>query len=115
MKITGIDKTNTESYNWGQNCLGWPLLNTPGLSVKLENMPSGTIEKQHFHMNAQQFFFILKGEAAFYIEGQKHILKNGQGFLVAPKAKHYIQNATNEVLEFLVISQPSAITDRIDL
>jgi oxalate decarboxylase/phosphoglucose isomerase-like protein (cupin superfamily) len=33
------------------------------LSVIEEQMPSGASEVRHYHRNAQQFFFILSGQA----------------------------------------------------
>src|ERR1700748_1341488 len=53
-------------YLWGEQCDGWTLVDTPGMSVKMERMPPHTAEQQHFHQFARQFFFILKGRATFY-------------------------------------------------
>ena len=109
---TIIDKQNAEHYFWGNNCDSWVLADTQGLSVKQESMPSGTLESLHFHSNAQQFFFILRGTATFYVEDSKKIVNEQQGLLISPKTKHYIANETNETLDFLVISQPSTHNDR---
>lgn len=107
-----IDKQTTEHYLWGDNCDSWVLVNTVGLSVKQESMPSGTREKLHFHTNAQQFFFILKGAATFYLEGNKTTVTEQKGILIPPETKHYIANETTEQLDFLVISQPTTNNDR---
>jgi mannose-6-phosphate isomerase-like protein (cupin superfamily) len=107
-----IDKQTAEHYLWGDNCDSWILANTDGLSVKQESMPSGTREKLHFHTNAQQFFFILKGSATFYLDNEKRIVTEQKGLLVQPKTKHFIANETNEQLDFLVISQPTTNNDR---
>lgn len=107
-----IDKQTAEHYLWGDNCDSWVLADTVGLSVKQESMPSGTKEKLHFHTNAQQFFFILKGSATFYLEGNKIIVTEQKGVLVLPKTKHFIANETIEQLDFLVISQPTTNNDR---
>ena len=107
-----IDKQTAEHYLWGNNCNSWVLADTVGLSVKQESMPSGTREKLHFHTNAQQFFFILKGSATFYLEEDKIIVAKQKGILIQPKTKHYISNETTEQLDFLVISQPTTNNDR---
>ncbi len=109
-----IDKQSANHYKWADNCDSWVLVNTPGLSVKLENMPAGTKEKLHFHSYAQQFFFILKGKAAFYYNDKKQIIGPQQGFLAMPMLRHYIANETQQLLEFLVISQPDTTNDRIN-
>ena len=107
-----IDKKTAEHYLWGDNCDSWILVNTEGLSVKQESMPSGTREKLHFHTNAQQFFFILKGSATFYLDDERRVVTEQKGLLIQPKTKHFIANETNEQLDFLVISQPTTNDDR---
>ncbi|TCK85257.1 cupin domain-containing protein [Albibacterium bauzanense] len=107
-----IDRQTAEHYLWGENCNSWVLADTIGLSVKQENMPSRTKEKLHFHTNAQQFFFILKGSATFYIDDNKIIVVEQKGILIHPKTEHYIANETDEQLDFLVISQPTTNNDR---
>jgi mannose-6-phosphate isomerase-like protein (cupin superfamily) len=61
---------------------------------------------------AQQFFYILKGEATFYIEEEKFTVKSRGGIAIEPKKKHYIANESDEDVEFLVISNPSTDEDR---
>ena len=107
-----IDKQTAEHYLWGDNCDSWILADTVGLSVKQEIMPSSTREKLHFHNNAQQFFYILKGSATFYLNDIKTVVTEQKGILIEPKTKHYIANETDEQLEFLVISQPTTNNDR---
>ena len=110
-----IDKNSAPHYVWGDGCDNWVLTETPGLSIKQESMPAGAREKSHFHYHVQQFFFILKGIAVFYVGEKKHIIKEHQGILIQAGAKHYIANESNETLEFLIISQPSVSTDRVNL
>jgi mannose-6-phosphate isomerase-like protein (cupin superfamily) len=109
------DKQTAEHYLWGDNCDSWVLADTVGLSVKQESMPSSTREKLHFHNNAQQFFYILKGSATFYLNDIKTIVNEQKSMLIEPKTKHYIANETDEQLEFLVISQPTTNNDRITI
>jgi mannose-6-phosphate isomerase-like protein (cupin superfamily) len=113
--FTTIDKQTASHYLWGDNCNSWVLVDSTGLSVKQELMSAGTREKLHFHAHAQQFFFILKGKATFYPEGEKIIVGEQKGLLIKPATKHYIANETNKVLEFLVISQPTTNQDRTTL
>ncbi|GAA4149090.1 cupin domain-containing protein [Chryseobacterium ginsenosidimutans] len=108
-------KNNSEHYIWGNNCDSWVLKASANLSVKQEIMPSGTSEKLHFHENAEQFFYILKGEAVFYSNEEKFSVKTGESISILPKLKHYISNESEKDLEFLVISSPSADNDRIEI
>jgi mannose-6-phosphate isomerase-like protein (cupin superfamily) len=100
-----IGKETAEYYLWGDNCDSWVLANTEGLSVKQERMPPGTREKLHFHTNAQQFFFILKGSATFYVDDVCVMVAEQKGLFIKPQTKHFIANETDEPLDFLVISR----------
>ncbi len=105
-------KQNTEHYIWGGNCDSWVLLDSQELSVKQEIMPPKSKEQLHFHKNAQQFFFILKGKATFIVEGETFEAAENSGFHIIPGKQHWIENLSDTDLEFLVISNPSTNNDR---
>jgi mannose-6-phosphate isomerase-like protein (cupin superfamily) len=104
-----------QHYTWGNQCDGWTLVDEPGLSVKKERMPAGTAEALHYHAKAQQFFFILKGEAVFEIEGETLVVKEQEGLHIKAGLQHRIQNLTTTDLEFILSSQPNTAGDRINL
>lgn len=106
---------NSEHYIWGDSCDGWHLLKTNSLSIIQEKMPPNTSETLHFHKNAQQFFYILKGVAAFEVEGELFDVSEKQGFHIKPNQKHKIFNKTANDLEFIVISEPKSHGDRTNL
>jgi len=108
-----ITKGNSEKYSWGVHCLGWHLVNSHELSVIQECMPPKTSELRHKHLNSQQFFYILKGEATFDIEGEMALIQAHQGIHVQKNQIHQISNNGNTDLEFLVISQPHSHGDRV--
>lgn len=112
MKAEIRDKHTAPHYKWGDNCDSWVLADKEGLSVKQESMPAGTKEQAHFHHIAQQFFFVLKGKATFYVENDVWIVKEQGGVMIPLNTIHFIANETNEQLDFLVISQPSTNNDR---
>ncbi len=104
-----------KQYQWGNGCDGWNLVDDPSLSVKQEHMPAGTAETLHYHTQAQQFFFILKGRAHFEIGEETIVVEQGQGLHIAAGQRHRILNQTLEGLEFLLCSQPSTQNDRVNL
>ena len=110
-----IDKQTALHYQWGDNCDSWVLVDTKGLSVKQERLPSGAKEQLHYHCEAQQFFFILKGIATFYLNNEKICVAEQQGLLLPVGIKHFIVNETDERLDILVISQPTTNNDRITI
>lgn len=113
MSGIGID-TGAAYYQWGDGCEGWILVDTPELSVKQERMPPGSAELLHYHQAAQQFFYILRGEAVFEVEGKGTVVRAGQGFHIAAGQKHRIINRAASPLEFVLSSQPSTNNDRFN-
>ena len=110
-----IDKQVADHYIWGAGCDSWVLTESAGLSVKQERMPSGTKEQLHFHVLAQQFFYVLTGCATFYIDREPYFVSALQGIAISPSVNHYIANETTTDIEFLVISQPSTMGVRVNV
>lgn len=81
-----IEKKKAKHYTWGTNCDSWIFLDTSDLSVKLEKMPPKTNEKLHYHSKTQQFFYILEGEATFFIEEEKINLSRVSSNFTATKS-----------------------------
>jgi mannose-6-phosphate isomerase-like protein (cupin superfamily) len=109
MKVT---QATAEEYQWGSGCLGWRFVDQAEMSVIRERMPPGTSEVRHHHQKSRQFFFILKGRARIELGGEQVPLTKDEGLVVAPGVDHQIFNESDEDLEFLLVSQPSAKGDR---
>jgi mannose-6-phosphate isomerase-like protein (cupin superfamily) len=104
-----------QQYQWGNGCDGWNFVNEQSISVKQERMPAGAAETLHYHQYAQQFFFMLQGEASFEIEDKLIIVKAQEGIHIRACQKHRIINHTLFPIEFILSSQPSTENDRINL
>jgi len=107
-----ISRENAEHYRWGNDCDGWHLVKDPNLSVIEEFIPSGGCEIRHFHNQAQQFFYILSGEAMMEVEGRSTLLRAGSGLRILPGSRHQISNPSSGPVHLLVISQPPSRGDR---
>lgn len=107
-------KRNSEHYYWGERCSGWHLVQSDELSVIQELMPANTQEQKHYHHFSQQFFYILKGAATFELDGKVTEVLQGEGIHIKPKTAHCIKNLASGDLEFLVISQPTTRSDRLN-
>ncbi|HEV7620337.1 MAG TPA: cupin domain-containing protein [Flavisolibacter sp.] len=111
-----VSKYNAlKHYVWGSGCDGWNLAETAELSIKQERMPAKASEEKHYHEKAQQFFFILKGEALFEVNDEICTVKEGEGLYIKAGDRHRIINNTEEDLEFILCSQPSTANDRINV
>ena len=108
-----VNRETAEHYAWGEACDGWHLVRDVGLSVIEECMPPGTAEVRHHHGKAQQFFYVLSGKALIEVEEEMVELSSGDGVRVLPGSRHQIRNESNELVRFLVISQPPSHGDRI--
>ncbi|MBH8604498.1 cupin domain-containing protein [Thermoactinomyces sp. CICC 10522] len=108
-----ISKNTAEHYIWGQQCDGWHLVKREELSVIHERMPAGTEEVRHYHEQARQFFFVLKGVATIEVEGEVIQLHEQEGIEIPPRVPHHMMNKSGQEIEFLVISQPTSKGDRV--
>jgi quercetin dioxygenase-like cupin family protein/predicted GNAT family N-acyltransferase len=110
-----ISPQNAEHYSWGKNCDGWHLLKSGSLSVIEERMPPGAEEQLHCHRFSQQLFYMLSGTAFFEAGALSQELSAGESIHVSPGTLHRIANRQKEELRFLLISQPQAQGDRIEI
>ncbi|ANH82250.1 cupin [Niabella ginsenosidivorans] len=102
------------AYTWGPGCRA-AVLSADHLSVKQETIPAGSGEQLHYHNRAVQFFYILKGTATFEIDQVSFQLQQREGIEIQAGQKHRICNEHEELLEFIVYSQPSTEKDRVNL
>lgn len=109
------NKNSAAHYVWGAACDGWRLVSNDSLSVIHERMPPDTKEVRHYHHQARQFFFILTGQATIEMNGQFYTLNPHDGLEIPPQTPHQIHNRSNEAIEFLVISQPNTVGDRVEI
>jgi mannose-6-phosphate isomerase-like protein (cupin superfamily) len=113
IEVSAIGKSNAEHYIWGSHCDGWHLVKNPQLSVIQEQMPAGTTEVRHFHHHAQQFFYMLAGEAVMEVDRRLIILVAGEGIWIPAGTSHQMRNDSGDEVHFLVISQPPSHGDRV--
>jgi mannose-6-phosphate isomerase-like protein (cupin superfamily) len=112
MEICAISKSSAEHYIWGKGCDGWHLVKNSQLSVIQERMPAGTSEVHHFHRQAQQFFYVLAGEAVMEVDGRRIVLTAGEGIWIPAGTSHQMRNDSGDEVHFLVISQPPSHGDK---
>ncbi len=106
---------NAEHYVWGDGCDGWHLLKSSGISVIQEKVPPGKSEIRHRHSKAEQFFYILSGEATIEAGESRTILRAGEGLHIPPGMPHQFKNESGGDVEFLVVSAPPSYGDRENL
>lgn len=110
-----ISNKTAEHYTWGQNCDGWHLVKSSNLSVIQERVPPGCSESRHFHVKAEQFFFILDGVATMELEGDIFTINKNSGIHIPAGAKHQLSNQQTSDLVFTVTSTPPSHGDRVEV
>jgi len=110
-----ISIRSAEHYTWGECCDGCYLVKNGRMNIIQERLPPGSGETRHRHNRAQQFFYVLNGEAALELEGRTVTLRPGEGALVPPGAAHRLRNASDRGLEILVTSEPPSHGDRVEM
>ena len=83
------------------------------MSIIEESMPPNTSEVKHYHNKAQQFFYILKGNAVFELDNTTLHIGEREGIYIGRQVIHQIRNEGSTDLEFLVISEPTSKGDRV--
>lgn len=111
--MCAIDRDTAEHYTWGSGCDGWHLVRDDRLSVIEEQMPPGTAEVAHYHCHAQQFFYLLDGQALLEVNGREIVLSARQGVHIPAGVPHRIRNTSSQPVQFIVISHPPSHGDRV--
>ncbi len=76
-------------------------------------MSPGASVARHYHTKARQFFFVISGTASLEVAGKAEVLRQQEGAEIAPGVVHQIANASEDDLEFIVISHPASDGDRV--
>jgi mannose-6-phosphate isomerase-like protein (cupin superfamily) len=108
-----ISRKNAQHYEWGKGCHGWHLVKREELSVIHEQMSPGASEARHYHTKARQFFFVMSGTEILEVAGKAEVLQRHEAAEIAPGVLHQITNASEDDLEFIVISHPASHGDRV--
>ncbi|MFC3831565.1 MULTISPECIES: cupin domain-containing protein [Deinococcus] len=110
-----ISPATSPHYIWADVCDGWKLVDTPGLNVIQERMPTGTQEVRHQHSRVRQFFYVLRGELTLDVDGAAQVIPAGSGLEVQPGQVHQARNESGADVEFLVISDGISRDDRVEV
>ena len=107
-----VSRVNAEHYRWGHECDAWHLVKDTQMTVIEELIPPGAAEVRHYHKKAQQFFYIMSGEAMMQVEDDPVLVPAGSGIRVMPGVWHQIRNPSSGPLRLLVISHPPSHGDK---
>ncbi len=102
-------------FLWGNGSDGCWLKKEGLFTVISEMMPSGGSEKRHLHRDTEQFFYCLNGILNIELNSKEHTLHEGEGINISSNVPHRVYNDSDKNVNFLVISCPNLLEDRVDL
>ncbi|MEK7130544.1 MAG: cupin domain-containing protein [Patescibacteria group bacterium] len=70
-------------------------------------IPPKCSSRLHYHPEAEETYYILKGKGKMLIDGKEHFVHSGDAIFIRPSEKHQIFTEGNKDLEFIVICAPS--------
>jgi mannose-6-phosphate isomerase-like protein (cupin superfamily) len=70
-------------------------------------IPPNCSSRPHFHPNAEETYYILKGNGRMIIDGAKYNVRPGDAILILPPENHQIFTDGDEDLEFIVVCAPA--------
>ncbi|MEK9911074.1 MAG: cupin domain-containing protein [Candidatus Puniceispirillum sp.] len=110
--IQPADRSSAPHYQWGDGGMAWRLLDKETLGVFEETLAPGTGEEMHYHLRAEQCFYMLSGVAKMRVGNKILTLDEGTATHIPAGTAHAISNASAMEIRFLVISTPSTYGDR---
>jgi mannose-6-phosphate isomerase-like protein (cupin superfamily) len=91
----------------------YPLLGAPAdqggaaqHSLAYVVIPPGKSSLHHYHPQAEESYYILRGQARMVIDGQTHTLQTGDAILIQPPEPHQIFSTGDVDLVFIVACAP---------
>ncbi len=71
----------------------------------------GDITEEHYHLRAEEIYYVLEGRGRIWIEGEPCEVKVGDGIVLLPGKKHKIKNTGTQPLVFLCCCSPAYTHD----
>jgi mannose-6-phosphate isomerase-like protein (cupin superfamily) len=76
-------------------------------SLAEARLPVGTSTQEHYHLKAEEIYYITHGTGRMRIEGEVRDVKPGDAIAIPPGQKHKLCNTGSEVLRLLCCCAPA--------
>ncbi len=80
-------------------------------SLAEATLPPGTATQRHYHMDSEEFYYILEGTGTMDVEGETSTVQPGDGILIPAGAWHQITAADTELRLLCCCSPPYSHED----
>lgn len=76
-------------------------------SLAYITLAPGKASLPHYHRLSQESYYLLKGTATMWVDGEEYPLSAGQALVILPNQRHQIANPGTTELEFLAVCVPA--------
>ncbi len=76
-------------------------------SLAEARVPVGTSTQEHYHVRAEEIYYITHGTGRMRIEQESRDVKAGDAIAIPPRRKHKLWNTGTEVLRLLCCCAPA--------
>ena len=70
--------------------------------VNWSRLPVNSGFQAHYHEDMQETFILLNGQVAMTVDGQTHVLNEGDAILIQPREVHEMKNLSDEDVQYIV-------------
>jgi mannose-6-phosphate isomerase-like protein (cupin superfamily) len=85
---------------------GIPTGGTELQSLAEATLAPGQATERHLHLESEEIYFVLSGEAEMEIDGERGRVRAGDAIPIRPGRRHQIRNVGNDPLRFLCACSP---------
>ena len=75
-------------------------------SFSQATIPASCSSRLHYHLKAEETFYIIKGEGRMIVDEREFDVEPGDAVLIMPQERHQIMNNGEKDLEFVVVCAP---------
>lgn len=75
----------------------------------------GQDHKKHVHRIIDEIFYVISGQADFYVNDRKYIVCPGMMIHIEPGDIHYIQNPYEEPVKMTIAATKTILPDKVEI
>ena len=71
--------------------------------VHITTLPEGTSVGEHFHIDNEEFYYVIRGKGEMLVDGDKYVMEPGFIGLIKNGKAHSMKNIGKEDLQIMVV------------
>ncbi len=91
------------------------LMQGPRMNFAVVQFMPGQDFRAHYHNIMEENFYILEGSVTIVVDGEPHVLEQGQFIHIEPKEVHYVINQSNAPMRMIASLAPFQEKDKVEV